>query len=148
MKKIFALVLFSVIFLSACDRRHAIVKLAEENLPAILDREMRYYNNTVETPSIEKLQLIYQNDSLCVLQFYSSARDAENVLKSETIRYIFVVDTFLSRFNGKPSYCHAIQGAPYLDKEGIAKFRKRIDSDPQNMYIKYLSECENVKLME
>lgn len=132
----------------SCTREETIITIAEENLPELLDREMKFYMGTVEKPEIKDLAVVYSCDSLCVLQCHASAKDSDGRLQSENIRYIFVKDTFMSAFEKDGVYCHAVQGAPYLDKQGIEDFCKKMRENPQEMYLHYLSSSEPLVLFK
>lgn len=148
MKKTILLLTLTLSMLSSCVREHKIVSVAKENLPAVLDREMQFYMGTVEKPDIKDIMPVYSCDSICVLQCRASAKDAEGEIKSETIRYIFVRDNFLSACNGKECYGHKVMGAPYLDKEGIKEFCDKMEEHAQELYLYYISSSEPVSTTE
>jgi len=148
MKK-FTFIIISILCLtSSCSNKAGLAPIAENNLPDLLDTEMRDYMGTVEKPVIKDLVVVFDCDSLCILQCHASAKDANGSTQSESIRYAFVKDTFLSACNGKDVYCHLVQGATYLDKKGIEEFHKKMKDYPQQMYTYYLSNAKSLKLFE
>lgn len=148
MKKSILILTLTLSMLSSCVREQKIVSVAKENLPAVLDREMQFYMGTVEKPYIKDLMEVYSCDSICVLQCRASAKDAEGEIKSETIRYIFVKDNFLSACNGKDTYGHKVTGAPYLDHKGIKDFCTNLEEHAQESYIYFIASSEPVPTTE
>jgi len=138
MKK-FLFVLFVISALTCCGRKSADLKeMALKQLPISLDSAMREYMQTVEKPVIKDIETIYDCDSMCVLQCKAYARDADGQYRSETIRYFFIKDTFVSGATGVPSYGDFVLGGKYLDKKGIAAFRKSMKDGGTEKYNYYL----------
>lgn len=121
-------------------------RLAKENMPNLLETEMADYMGTVGKPDIQDVEVIYQCDSLCVLQAKVSGKDTSGAVQKETIRYFFIKDTFASAVFGLPEYCHSVTGAPYLDKKGIEEFCKEITAEPYKTYLYHLAKGRKIPM--
>lgn len=130
--------------LCSCNKQSALVPLAKHSLPALLDKEMKNILGTVDKPKIQDVMVIYDCDSLCVLQCKASAHGQEGSVIEETVRYFFVKDNLVSVWSGKDTYYHMLQGAPYLDKQGIKDFRSVMNGKPQEAYQFYMTHAEPV----
>lgn len=146
MKRYIIYILATTLLIGACARESSIVPLAKQNMPALLEREMAEYMGTVEKPLIKDLQVVYQCDSMCVIQAHVSAKDAYGKVQKENIRYFFIKDTFASSLNEGDVYCHKVTGAVYLDKKGIKKFQDDLEKEPQRTYIYYLAASTPIYL--
>lgn len=105
---------------------------------------MKEYLGTVGKPELKDVEIVYDCDSICVLQGRASGKDRDGNVKKETIRYIFVLDTFIARATGNPVYYHILQGAVYLDAEGKKEFRRKMTEEENLMYPYYLKITEPV----
>lgn len=99
---------------------------------------MAEYMETVGEPTITDLQVIFDCDSLCILQCKASAPDASGRRREETVRYSFVRDNMMSAVSGRPQYFDRVTGAKYLDKKGIKDFVKKYKESSTEHYTNYL----------
>ena len=133
-----------VLLCFACERNSALSKLAVKQLPESLDQAMREQMGTVEAPVIKGVKLIYDSDSLCVLQCKAGARDTYGKIRNETVRYYFVKDCIMARVTGEPSYGDLVVGGKYLKGRAIKEFRKEMETEPEETYFYFLSASRSV----
>lgn len=146
MKSFFIFFIFSTLLLSSCSDESALAPLARKHFPGILERDMKEQLGTVGKPEMKNIETVYDCDSICVIQAKVSGRDRSGNIKRETVRYIFVLDTYISRATGNPVYYHILQGAAYLDSEGKNEFCRRMREEEDIMYPYYLKIAEPLYL--
>lgn len=145
MRKFLLICLPLLFILSGCNSsRGSLYKEATKYFPHRLELAMTQYMGTVGAPTITDIEAIYDCDSICVLQCRASAPDASGKKLSETVRYIFVRDNFLSSSSGKPVYLDNIAGARYLDAQGKKEYCDRIIANGPNQYAYFLGISEPV----
>lgn len=128
----------------SCGRDSSLSELALKQLPLSLDQAMREQMGTVEAPVIKGVKLIYDSDSLCVLQCKAGARDTYGEIRNETVRYYFVKDCIMARATGEPSYGDLVVGGKYLKGRAIKEFRKEMETEPEETYFYFLSASRSV----
>ena len=143
MKKYSFAVLASVLLFS-CSNRGGLYNLAVKQLPITLETGMRDYMQTVGKPEIKDIEVIYDCDSLCVLQCRASAPDQYGYRRSETVRYFFVKDVFLSKASGKTVYGDFVTGGKILDKKGKKVFQKTMEDGKTEKYLYYLGMANHI----
>ena len=134
----FAIIFTICFFLCACTRTSRLYDVAVKQLPITLGQAMAEYMETVGEPAISDLQVIFDCDSLCILQCKASALDASGRRREETVRYFFVRDNIMSAVSGSPQYFDSVTGAKYLDKKGIKDFVKKYKESSTEHYTNYL----------
>ena len=143
--KRFLFIISFVLIVLGCGRERGLENLARENLPAKLAEMTEMTLGTSEGMEIKDIQVIYDCDSLCVLQCHSFAKDTSGFEVSNNIRYFFLHDRFMSFVTGVPVYCHAVQSADYLSKEGIREFKEKMDKGGTERFMFCLAMCDPVK---
>lgn len=128
----------------ACSHKSPLASLALRQMPTSLDAAMREQMETVEAPIIKGVRVIYDTDTLCVVQCKAKAKDAYGMFRSETIRYFFVEDTFVTHASGEPSYGDLVAGGKYLKGKAIKAFQKEMDQKARESYLYYLSASRPV----
>lgn len=100
---------------------------------------MSAFLGVVGDSEVKDLQLIYDCDSLCIFQGHAIGKTEEGQLIKESIRYIFVKDSFVSAISGKPTYYEAVRGADYMSGKEIKDFKRKMDEGGTNLYQQYLA---------
>lgn len=138
------MIMAALMLLAACSHGGSLAKVAVKRLPVSLDLAMREQMETVESPKIKNVKVIYDCDSLCVVQCKAGAKDVYGETRSETVRYFFVKDMFMSRATGVPSYGDLVVGGKYLKGKEIREFQKSMRDKAGETYIYYLSASRSV----
>ena len=139
------LLLLSAAVLFGCYAGNGLEGVAREHISAKVGEAMKNRLGAVTEPEIKDIQVLYDCDSLCILQCRALSKDAEGNDLSGVARYIFAKDPFLSRANGKPAYCDAALGSDYLDSKGIKEFRKKMEDNGSDIFFYYLAMCEFIR---
>lgn len=137
-------ILAGLLLLISCARNGSLVDVAIKRLPVSLDLAMREQMGTVDTPEIKDVKVIYDCDSLCVVQCRAGAKDMYGEIRSETVRYFFVKDVYMTRGTGVPSYGDLVVGGKYLKGKEIREFQKSMRDKAGETYIYYLSASRSV----
>ncbi|MBR5396486.1 MAG: hypothetical protein IK145_01365 [Bacteroidales bacterium] len=139
------LLLLSAALFFGCSSKGSLEQVAREHIQAKVFEAMGDRLGAVGEPEIKDIQVLYDCDSLCILQCRALSKDAEGNDLSGVARYIFAKDPFLSRANGKPAYCDAALGSEYLDSKGIKEFRKKMEDNGSDIFFYYLAMCEFIR---
>ena len=113
--------------------------IARIHLQNKVNEEMATYLGVVGDTEVKDLKLIYNCDSLCIFQGYAIGKVTEEKILKESIRYIFIKDSFVSAISGKPTYYEAVRGADYLSRKEIKDFIKKMDEGGTDLYQQYLA---------
>ena len=138
------IIMAALMLLAACSRNGSLADVAVKRLPASLDLAMREQMGTVERPKIKDVKVIYDCDSICVVQCKAGAKDVYGKTRNETVRYFFVKDMFMSRATGVPTYGDLVVGGKYLKGKEISEFRKEMTDKAKGAYMYYLSASRSV----
>lgn len=133
------------IFVLGCAKKGGLEQLARENLPAKLAEMTEMTLGSSEGMEIKDIQVIYDCDSLCIVQCRSFAKDTDGNDVSKEVRYFFAQDRFMSFATGAPFYCHGVQDADYLSKEGIREFKMKMDKGGTERFMLSLALCDPVR---
>ena len=144
MKRICIIVVLLLAFCSCTDDNGNLYKVASAYLPGRLETAMTEYMGTVGKPTIDDMEPVYVCDSVCVLQCRASGKDRYGKKRSDTVRYIFVLDVFQSKESGHPVYYDRIQGARYLNRKEKKDFKDKVIANGSNQYAYFMGMCDPV----
>lgn len=128
---------FALILISCGER--GLAPIAKTHLQQKVNEEMSAFLGVIGDSEVKDLKLIYDCDSLCIFQGHAIGKTEEGQLIKESIRYIFVKDSFVSAISGKLTYYEAVRGAEYLSKNGIKDFKRKMNEGGTNLYQQYLA---------
>lgn len=133
------LLALSVLLAVACGRNSgSLYDIALEQMPISVERGMRDYMSVVEKPVISDIELVYDCDSICVIQCKAFAKNEDGEYLGDTVRYYFVKDNFMTRAKGSPVYGDLVMGAEYLDRKGRKSFCRSMKAGGTERYLYYL----------
>lgn len=121
-----AIIFLATIFLFGCGRTYSISERAKQQLPVSLEYGMSKYINGFSDPKIEDLKIVYENDSICLLQFTAAYKDTLNQTKRLDLRYIYLFDRFMSMAERKPVFNEGFRNILCLPDELIKKVGRRL----------------------
>lgn len=127
MKRIITCLLILFVSVSACSHKERLSQKAEERLHDSVEKAFKEELEITGDLEIKDLELIYDCDSLIVFQFNADITDSLGTKISNPIRYVFLLDTFMSMAEGKPAYCEGVFRSNILNKKEIADFKKKMD---------------------
>ena len=138
MRHIYFTLLIYALALISCGEK-GLAPIARIHLQNKVNEEMATYLGVVGDTEVKDLKLIYNCDSLCIFQGYAIGKVTEEKILKESIRYIFIKDSFVSAISGKPTYYEAVRGADYLSRKEIKDFIKKMDEGGTDLYQQYLA---------
>lgn len=139
------LLLVGVILASSCDRECKITERARRQLPLSLEYGISKYVNDFKNPQIENLKTVYQNDSICLLQFTAVYKDSRDAVKKLDLRYIYLYDRFMSIAERKPVFNEDFRNIPCLPDELIKANRKEVAKNKEVVYDDFIGTTFPVK---
>lgn len=142
MKRFFFFVIPALLLLASCTSRKGISEVAMQYFPDKLSEAFSEYLGEKVTPEVSGLEVIYDCDSLCMIQCYAVVPDPSGDDTVESVRYTFAKDPFFSRVEGRPIYYHTVKGAAYFNKEEIKQFQKKMEDGGSRLFAFYLASCE------
>ncbi len=140
-----AIIFLATIFLFGCGRTYSITERAKQQLPVSLEYGMSKYINGFSDPKIEDLKIVYENDSICLLQFTAAYKDTLNQTKRLDLRYIYLFDRFMSMAERKPVFNEGFRNILCLPDELIKKSRKEVKKNKEVVYDNFIGTTFPVK---
>jgi len=137
MKRI-SLALFIVLAICtlSCSRNYPIVDRAKQQVEVSIVDHMKDYDIVVSDISIKDLEPIYANDSICLLQFTAAYKDSLERDHAEDFRYAYLLDTFISMIDRKPTYNEGFSLMPRFTKKEIRESNKTVKKNGESVYDK------------
>lgn len=124
---------------------YPITERAKKQLPVSLEYGMSKYVQDFKDPAIENLKIIYENDSICLLQFTAAYKDKSNKTKRLDLRYIYLLDGFMSMAEGKPVFNEDFRNILCLPDEIIKESRKEVKRNKEVVYNDFIGTTFPVK---
>lgn len=83
---------------------------------------------------IRNLKTVYENDSICLLQFTAAYKDTADVERTIDLRYIYLYDDFGSMMNGKMTFNEVFREIPCMPDDLIKKNRENVRKNNESVY--------------
>ncbi len=131
-KVLFFLMFAAVVF--GCDRQYTITKRARCQLPVSLNERLRDIVPATGMARIRNLKTVYENDSICLLQFTAAYKDTADVERTIDLRYIYLYDDFGSMMNGKMTFNEVFREIPCMPDDLIKKNRENVRKNDESVY--------------
>lgn len=131
-KTLFFLMFAAVVF--GCDRQYTITKRARHQLPVSLNERLTDIVPATGMARIRNLKTVYENDSICLLQFTAAYKDTADVERTIDLRYIYLYDDFGSMMNGKMTFNEVFREIPCMPDELIKKNRETVRKNNESVY--------------
>lgn len=133
MRKWFGLILL-IAFVAACHMDSLSDKASEHFSRTLKKRVEERYVSGVAKMQIRDQKVIYENDSICLMQCYVDVIDRAGKKEFLEYRYIFLWDTFMSRLMGKKIYNEALLDFPCLPDEQIKLSLEEVKRTGESVY--------------
>ncbi len=133
MRKALIFLMFAAVVLG-CDRQYTITKRAQCQLPVSLNERLTDFVPATGMARIKNLKTVYENDSICLLQFTAAYKDTADVEKTIDLRYIYLYDDFGSIMNGKMTFNEVFREIPCMPDELIKKNQKTVRKNKESVY--------------
>lgn len=131
-KALFFLIFAAVVF--GCDRQYTITKRARCQLPVSLNERLTDIVPATGMARIRNLKTVYENDSICLLQFTAAYKDTADVERTIDLRYIYLYDDFGSMMNGKMTFNEVFREIPCMPDDLIKKNRENVRKNNESVY--------------
>ncbi len=142
-------ILLSLIMLAIAigctSRSYPITERAKKQLPVSLEYGMSKYVQDFRDPKIEDLKVVYENDSICLLQFTAAYKDNADMIKRLDFRYIYLFDRFMSMAERKPVFNEDFRNILCLPDKLIKESREEVERKGEVVYDDFIGTTFPVK---
>lgn len=118
----------------SCARQYKITERAQKQLPVSLNEEFPYLVEGYSDLEIQNLKTVYENDSICMLQFTAAYKDTLDEDKILDLRYIYIYDTFMSRMMKQRIFNDEFREIPCMPDEKIMECKKEVKKNKESVY--------------
>lgn len=139
------LLLIGSTIIYGCGRECQITRRAKQQLPVSLEYGMSKFVSGFRDPKIEDLKIVYENDSICLLQFTAAYKDTTDAVRRLDFRYIYLYDSFMSFAEKKPVYNEDFRNILCLPDELIKQSRKDVKKNKEVVYNDFIGTTFPVK---
>ena len=140
MKKLLIVLLFPLLALS-CAKSHPLEDRAKKQIALSTDLYLEGYFPRNEGWSMEGLETVYVNDSICVLQCTVRLRDSLSRPVVRDYRYVYLLDMELSRAVRKPVFTESYYNVLCLSEAEIQDLRRDVARTGENVYDYFYGGC-------
>lgn len=134
MKKHVLIIAAFVLLATGCTRKYGITDRAVRQLPVSLKDHITEFVPEFSDLSVRNLKTVYENDSICLLQFTAAYKDTAGVDKKIDLRYTYLYDDVMSMMNGKMTFNEAFNQIPCMPDELIKMNQKTVGKDKESVY--------------
>lgn len=130
---------------TGCRRTYSITERARQQLPVSLDYGMEEFVSHFEDGVIENLKTVYENDSICLLQFTAAYKDKAGATKRIDMRYIYLFDRAMSVAERRPVFNEGFRNILCLPDRIIKESRKEVRRNKEVVYNDFIGSTFPVK---
>lgn len=123
-----------IALLSACHKDSLSEKAAGHFSRALKQRVEGRYASGVAKMQVRDRKVVYENDSICLMQCYVDVVDRAGKKELLEYRYIFLWDTSMSRLMGKKIYNEVLLDFPCLPDKQIELSLKEVERTGESVY--------------
>lgn len=134
MKKALTFTAVILLLTIGCTRQYGITKRALQQLPVSLKDHITEFVPGYSDLSVQNLKTVYENDSICLLQFTAVYKDTTGVDNTIDLRYIYLYDDVVSMMNGKMTFNEAFSQIPCMPDELIKKNQETVRKNKESVY--------------
>ena len=137
-RDIFYPFVFMVLFFAvSCSSGNGLEGMAMERLPKALEKAMEEQMSLKGGAQIQSPDIIYDSDSLCMIQFKAVAKDPSGKKFSFPVRYIYLRDVFMSAAKGHPIYLEMVTGCQTMNRKELKTLKESCREKSNELYIYY-----------
>lgn len=118
----------------SCGRESGLEQRADRPMAAALERAIGDRYGKVEQMKVRDLKTVYTDDSVCIRQFFVDVVDRGGKREMLEYRYVFLLDMFMSRVEGRPVYNEALLDFPCLSDDLIRQCREEVERTGESVY--------------
>lgn len=137
MGKWFFCILAALLSLCSCaEKTPELVRLAKTQMPATIDSTLKYEYGAVKDIQIDSFALVYNDDSICMLQCRVRCSTLNDERIEKEYRYYYLFDILQSNLNNRMIFSDGLIELPLLPKERIESSLKELDLNHESVYDK------------
>lgn len=103
----------------SCNGTPELVKLAKKQMPSTIQEAMTERFGAVKDLSLDSLGVVYQDDSICILQCWAHAKTLNDKPVERQYRYYYLFNVEMSNINHKMIFNDGYIDLPILPKSKI-----------------------------
>lgn len=145
LKRSLPFILCGLFILSCGQRKSKLVQRAESQFPVSFVQEMTDYDPNAHDWTFKDIKTIYENDSICMLQFIVCYYDGGNIYRERDYRYTYLIDTWMSHFEHRPVFCERFQNILCLPDDLIKESRRLVKENNESVYDQAIGKTIEVK---
>lgn len=135
MRKTLLLLFFAFIALCSCVKDNSqLVRLAKKQMPATIDSTLSKEYNGIKDLKIDSFALVYNDDSICILQCVAKARTLKNLSINKQYRYYYLFNVNLSNLKNTMIFNDGLVELPVMPKEKIEEGLLDNENNHQSVY--------------
>ena len=134
MRKILLLFMAAMAALSCSTGGNPLVKMAKKQMPVTIKNQWTEEFNNIKNFKIDSVELVYEDDSICMMQCIAKAYTLNNQAIRRELRYVYLFDTNLSNLNRKMIFNDGFWMLPCLPKDRIKSLLKENYLNHQSVY--------------
>lgn len=116
-----------------CSRHYSIEDRARSQVPVTLAYNYMTDQASRTDMSIDNLETVYVNDSICILQCNMFFKEDGDKIRLD-IRYIYLLDMMQSRMAGRPVFSECVKLVPCMPKDRIRQGRRDVKFESESVY--------------
>ena len=118
----------------SCTHRCKITERAMRQLPVSLDEQFSDFVPGFSDLKIQNLKTVYENDSICLLQFTAAFKDSSGTGREYDLRYVYLFDRFMSYSEGKAVFEECFKAIPCLPDKLIKECRDSVRINKESVF--------------
>lgn len=134
MKKTLILIVAALSVIVGCSRRYGITERAMRQLPISLKEQVTEFVPGHRDLSIRNLKTVYENDSICLLQFTAAYKDTSGAENTVDLRYVYLYDDAVSMMVGKMTFNEVFHQIPCMPDDLIRKNKETVRKNKESVY--------------
>lgn len=141
---LFIIITFVCLLGASCRRHYAIEDRARAQIYVSMEDELQGFCPGMYNWRIDDLKTVYVNDSICMLQCTARFRDAEGNKRIRDYRYIYLIDTQMSRIYRRPIFKEQFRNILCMPDDLIRECRKEVKWKKESVYENSIASCIEV----
>lgn len=135
MKRIILVSMAVMSLVMGCSRTYGITERAKKQLPVSLKEYINEFVPAIGDIDIRNLKTVYENDSICLLQFTAACKDTSGQDRQVDLRYVYLYDDVVSVMNGKMTFNEVFHEIPCMPDDLIKKNRETVRRNKESVFM-------------
>lgn len=127
-------IMLAILAMVGCQKKYKITEKARQQLPVSLDYFLSDFIPGHSIPEINHLSVVYENDTLALLQFRTSVKDSAGTEMAFDMRYVYLFDRRASYMEKRTVMNECFTRIPLLPDKKIKECRDSVRIKKENVY--------------